>query len=105
LGSGSSGNALLLEAEDGLFLVDCGLLWRDLKARAERAGFSLRGLRYVFITHEHTDHVRGLDSLVRRGVKVLASSRNPSSPPDKGHPRGTGSRTFRPQAFPHPPFP
>jgi phosphoribosyl 1,2-cyclic phosphodiesterase len=74
LGSGSSGNALLLEAEDGLFLVDCGLLWRDLKARAERAGFSLRGLRYVFITHEHTDHVRGLDSLVRRGVKVLASS-------------------------------
>jgi phosphoribosyl 1,2-cyclic phosphodiesterase len=74
LGSGSSGNALLLEAEDGLFLVDCGLLWQDLKARAERAGFSLRGLRYVFITHEHTDHVRGLDSLVRRGVKVLASS-------------------------------
>jgi len=63
-----------LEAEDGLFLVDCGLLWRDLKARAERAGFPLRGLRYVFLTHEHADHIRGVDSLVRRGVKVVASA-------------------------------
>lgn len=74
MGSGSSGNALLLEAEDGLFLVDCGLLWRDLKARAERAGFPLRGLRYVFLTHEHADHIRGVDSLVRRGVKAVASA-------------------------------
>jgi len=73
LGSGSTGNALLLEAEGGSLLVDCGLLWRDLKRRAERAGLSLRGLRYVFLTHEHADHVRGLDSLLRRGIKAIGS--------------------------------
>lgn len=74
LGSGSTGNALLLEAEGGLLLADCGLPWPDLKARAGRAGFSLAGLRYVYLTHEHADHVRGLESVLRRGVKVVASS-------------------------------
>lgn len=54
--------------------MDGGLSWRDLKARAARAGLSLRNLRYVYITHEHADHVRELDSLLRRGVQVIASS-------------------------------
>ena len=102
LGSGSSGNALLLEAEDGLFLVDCGLLWRDLKARAERAGFSLHGLRYVFITHEHADHVRGLESLVRRGVKVVASPGTLQALEVKGIPAEKGLEILGCKLFPFP---
>ncbi len=74
LGSGSSGNALLLEGPKGPLLVDCGLLWPDLVARAGRAGLSLQGLRYVVITHEHADHVRGLAQARRRGAKVVASA-------------------------------
>lgn len=73
LGSGSTGNAFLLDTGEALLLVDCGLVWRDLRARAEHVGFSLRSLRYVYITHEHGDHTRGLDALVRRGVTVAAS--------------------------------
>jgi len=34
---------------------------------------SLAGLKWVLLTHEHADHVRGLDPLLRRGVRVAAS--------------------------------
>ena len=73
LGSGSTGNALLVEGPEGLILVDAGLSWRELKARASRGGFSLAHLRAVVLTHEHADHVRGLDTLARRGIPVLAT--------------------------------
>lgn len=74
MGSGSTGNALLVEGPGGLLLVDAGLPWRELQARASRAGFSLKGLRAALLTHEHSDHVRGLDPLLRRGVEVYASA-------------------------------
>lgn len=102
LGSGSSGNALLLETEEGLLLVDCGLLWRDLRARAERAGFSLRGLRFVYVTHEHADHVRGLDPLMRRGVKVVASPGTLSALGVKGIPATPGLEILGLKLFPIP---
>lgn len=74
LGSGSSGNALLVEGPQGPVLIDAGLPWRELEARAGRAGLGLTGLRWTVLTHEHTDHVRGLDQLLRRGVDVAAST-------------------------------
>ncbi|QAA76972.1 MAG: Zn-dependent hydrolase YycJ/WalJ, required for cell wall metabolism and coordination of cell division with DNA replication [Candidatus Bipolaricaulis sibiricus] len=74
LGSGSSGNALLVEGPRGVFLVDAGLPWREIESRAVQAGLSLAGLEWVVLTHEHTDHVRGLDRLRRRGVRVAASA-------------------------------
>ncbi|MCR4392203.1 MAG: MBL fold metallo-hydrolase [Candidatus Acetothermia bacterium] len=74
LGSGSAGNALLVEGPRGLLLVDAGLPWRDLRARAGRVGFSLEGLRWAVVTHEHADHVRGLEPLLRRGVQIAASA-------------------------------
>ncbi|MBC7220515.1 MBL fold metallo-hydrolase [Candidatus Bipolaricaulota bacterium] len=74
LGSGSSGNALLVEGPEGPLLVDAGLPWRELEARAARAGLGLTGLRWAVLTHEHADHVRGLDPLLRRGVDIAASA-------------------------------
>jgi len=73
LGSGSTGNALLVEGPEGLILVDAGLSWRELKARASRGGFSLAHLKAVVLTHEHADHVRGLETLARRGIPVFAT--------------------------------
>lgn len=72
LGSGSTGNALLVEGPRGQFLVDAGLPWRELYQRSSQAGVRFSP-QAVVLTHEHQDHVRGLSTLVRRGVPVVTS--------------------------------
>lgn len=66
LGSGSSGNATYIEADGSKILVDNGLSYRQLELRAADAGISLEGLKAVFVTHEHADHVNGLGVLTRK---------------------------------------
>jgi phosphoribosyl 1,2-cyclic phosphodiesterase len=78
LGSGSSGNATLVEARSGIttsrVLVDCGFPLRELKARLARAGVEPDELAAVFVTHEHGDHVGCALTLARRhGVPVWMS--------------------------------
>ena len=61
LGSGSSGNATIVEATTGItttrLLVDAGFSLRELEMRLTRAGLAPSDLDAVFVTHEHTDHV------------------------------------------------
>jgi phosphoribosyl 1,2-cyclic phosphodiesterase len=69
LGSGSTGNATIVEAM-GLapfrLLVDCGLGIRQLESRLAEAGLKLTDIHAVFITHEHSDHVGCVRSLSLR---------------------------------------
>lgn len=61
LGSGSAGNATVVEGTSGLrvtrLLVDCGLGLKVLDARLARAGLSASQIDAIFITHEHGDHI------------------------------------------------
>jgi len=61
LGSGSAGNATLVEARDGLqvtrLLIDCGLRVSELERRLQAADLQLGDLDGLFVTHEHSDHV------------------------------------------------
>lgn len=61
LGSGSSGNATVVEARCGAqvsrVLIDCGLPLKALDARLARAGLSPGQIDAIFITHEHGDHI------------------------------------------------
>lgn len=66
LGSGSSGNATYIEADGSKILIDNGLSFRQLESRATSAGISLDGLKAIFITHEHADHVNGVGVLTRK---------------------------------------
>lgn len=66
LGSGSRGNATLVEAGGTRVLVDCGFAARDFVARCERLGFDPGTLDAILVTHEHGDHVRGVGALARR---------------------------------------
>lgn len=66
LGSGSSGNAVLVRTPAGAVLIDDGLSFKQLVRRAAALGESLDGLKAVFVTHEHGDHVNGLGTLARR---------------------------------------
>jgi phosphoribosyl 1,2-cyclic phosphodiesterase len=78
LGSGSGGNATLIEASQGItqtrVLVDCGFSLRELTLRLERAGMAPDELDAVFITHEHGDHAGCVLPLARKhGVPVYTS--------------------------------
>lgn len=70
LGSGSAGNATLIEVGDGLrrrrVLIDCGMPLRQLSARLQQAGVEPEQLAAVFITHEHLDHTACAQQLVLR---------------------------------------
>jgi phosphoribosyl 1,2-cyclic phosphodiesterase len=57
LGSGSTGNATLVEAGRRRLLVDCGLGPRVLRQRLALAGLALSQIDGLFITHEHGDHI------------------------------------------------
>lgn len=57
LGSGSTGNATLIEAGTRRLLVDCGLGPRVLEQRLACAGLALSQIDGLFITHEHGDHM------------------------------------------------
>ena len=79
LGSGSSGNALVVEAGSGMtlsrVLVDCGFTLRELDIRLARAGLATEDLDAVFVTHEHGDHVGCALALSRRNRLPLWMSR------------------------------
>ncbi|MFZ4289055.1 MBL fold metallo-hydrolase [Variovorax sp. HJSM1_2] len=69
LGSGSTGNATVVEASDGLhtsrLLVDCGLGIRTIAQRLGQAGLAPQLLDGIFITHEHSDHIGCVQKLAR----------------------------------------
>ena len=78
LGSGSAGNATLVEARCGQqvsrLLIDCGLSVRELGKRLTMAELSLEDIDAVFITHEHADHIGHARALATRtGMDVWMS--------------------------------
>ncbi|MGH8822223.1 MAG: MBL fold metallo-hydrolase [Rhodoferax sp.] len=70
LGSGSSGNATVVEAGRGSkvtrLLIDCGFGLKHLDARLGAAGLTASQLDAVFITHEHGDHIGCVRQLALR---------------------------------------
>jgi phosphoribosyl 1,2-cyclic phosphodiesterase len=70
LGSGSKGNAWLVEAGDTRIMVDCGFGPREAARRLNRLGLDVGALSAILITHEHSDHGRG-------AAKVAATARCP----------------------------
>ena len=120
LGSGSSGNATLVEAKarDGArptrLLVDCGLPPRQLALRLAARGLVVEDIDAVFVTHEHSDHVGGVLALQRRyrtplwasaGTWAAATAQLESAPPcgvaRDGEAIVVGTLTLRPFAVPH----
>jgi phosphoribosyl 1,2-cyclic phosphodiesterase len=77
LGSGSSGNSVLVEAGPNRrtkLLVDAGLSTRILAERLGRVGVQPSQLQGVLVTHEHSDHVIGLPTLARRyGIPMITN--------------------------------
>lgn len=66
LGSGSRGNATLVETAETRLLVDCGYGMREAERRMQEVGVAAKELDAILVTHEHGDHVRGVRTLATR---------------------------------------
>ena len=76
LGSGSSGNALLVEAGATRVLLDAGFQPRVLRARLRQAGVAPEALTAILLTHEHHDHACGAAELaLAYGIPLVADPR------------------------------
>ena len=93
LGSGSRGNAVLLEAGGSRVLIDAGFAPRTLGARLAALGIAGESIEAVVLTHEHADHVRGACSGARRWGWTLYATEGTSRvcPELRAH----GARCFR----------
>jgi len=66
LGSGSGGNALVLEVKQTRVLLDCGFGLRDMARRLARVDLAPEDLAGILVTHEHADHVGGVVKFARK---------------------------------------
>ena len=60
LNSGSNGNCYYIGNETEAVLVDVGLTCKEVEKRMSRLGLSIEKVKAIFISHEHSDHIKGL---------------------------------------------
>ncbi len=89
LGSGSKGNATLVQSGETLLMIDCGFSVRETTRRMARLGLQPDQLQAILVTHEHSDHCAGVARLSRRhNIPVYLTHGTASSG------RCDGSHTF-----------
>lgn len=76
LASGSKGNCLYVEQDGKALLVDCGLSAKETMRRLELRGLNPSAIEGIVVTHEHSDHVRGVRVTANRlgGVPVMTTT-------------------------------
>jgi phosphoribosyl 1,2-cyclic phosphodiesterase len=74
LGSGSSGNSVLVETGKSRILVDAGFAPRVLKHRLGVAGVAPESIEAVVVTHEHTDHMKGVAAAAKKWGWTIVST-------------------------------
>jgi phosphoribosyl 1,2-cyclic phosphodiesterase len=74
LGSGSSGNSVLVETGRSRILIDAGFPPRVLKRRLAVAGVAPESIEAVVVTHEHTDHMKGVAAAARKWGWTIVST-------------------------------
>ena len=66
LNSGSNGNCYYVGNHSEAILVDAGISCREIEKRMARLGLNMQKVKAVFISHEHSDHIRGLTVLAKK---------------------------------------
>jgi phosphoribosyl 1,2-cyclic phosphodiesterase len=66
LNSGSNGNCYYVGNEREAILVDAGISCRETEKRMLRLGLSMSKVKAIFISHEHSDHIRGVAVLAKK---------------------------------------
>jgi phosphoribosyl 1,2-cyclic phosphodiesterase len=66
LNSGSNGNCYYIGNEDDAVLIDAGISCREIEKRMKRLNLAISKVRAIFISHEHSDHIKGVEVLSRK---------------------------------------
>jgi len=66
LNSGSNGNCYYIANNNEAVLIDAGISCRETEKRMVRLGLSMQKVKAVFISHEHSDHIRGVEVMSRK---------------------------------------
>jgi phosphoribosyl 1,2-cyclic phosphodiesterase len=66
LNSGSNGNCYYIGTHQEAVLIDAGISCRETEKRMKRAGLSMNKVKAIFVSHEHSDHIRGIPVLARK---------------------------------------
>ncbi|SFW67565.1 MBL fold metallo-hydrolase [Chitinophaga sancti] len=66
LNSGSNGNCYYIGNDHEAIMVDAGLSCRETERRMHRLGLSMQKVKALFISHEHTDHIKGITILSKK---------------------------------------
>lgn len=66
LASGSTGNAIYVETDEHSFLVDAGFSGRQMEALFQKIDRKIENLNGILVTHEHSDHIKGVGVLARK---------------------------------------
>ena len=66
LASGSNGNCYYVGNEREAVLVDAGVSCREIEKRMRRQGLTMAKVKAVFVSHEHSDHIRGIRVLAKK---------------------------------------
>jgi len=114
LGSGSGGNAVVIESGPNRLLIDAGFSCRELVRRMKRLDFDPATLGGVVLTHEHVDHCRGADRFVRKfrlplyategtlaGVRLREEAARSTVLLRSGEPREISGFSVEPFLLPH----
>ena len=72
--SGSDGNATLISSGGTNILIDAGVSFKRLKCAVEENGTDISDISAIFITHEHTDHIKGLKTFLKNTNTILYAS-------------------------------
>ncbi len=76
LSSGSSGNCFLINQGKSSILIDAGISCKKIEERMNSLGKKVESIKGIFVTHEHSDHVKGIDVFARKyGVPVFATKK------------------------------
>ena len=72
--SGSAGNCIFIKSEKLCFLIDAGRSCRQIERYISDNGFNPNDVKFILVTHEHIDHIKGLDVFARHHkTRVLSS--------------------------------
>ena len=65
LASGSQGNATYIRCGEVELLIDAGVSRREIEKKLSLLNTSLANIRAIFITHEHSDHIKGIEMIAK----------------------------------------